>query len=108
MDPQTVINMRRRTVRLEREGDYWTKAEKEALRRLFNEGVGITEMASILQRTEPAIIQQIENMDLYERKKNPIRRKSHTKSPGYLCNKCVYCQTCFATRKHCTQIKEEA
>lgn len=108
MDPQTVINMRRRTVRLEREGDYWTKEEKEALRRLFNEGVDITEMASILQRTEPAIIQQIENMDLYERKKNPIRRKSHTKGPGCLCKKCVHCKTCQAVRERCPQFKEEA
>ena len=38
---------------------------------MFLEGVGITEMAVILQRSETAIIQQIEKMNLYDRKLYP-------------------------------------
>ena len=66
---ESVKNMRNRTVRLDREGDYWTADEKETLVRKFNEGEGITAMALELQRTESAVIQQIEAMDLFGRKK---------------------------------------
>lgn len=83
-----VISMRSRTVRLDREGDYWTEEEKEQLVKLFREGEGITAIAIRLQRTEPAIMQQIEKMDLYRRKETPVRRKSTPKPPACLCDTC--------------------
>ena len=54
--------MRNRTVRMDREGDYWTEEEKVQLVKLFREGEVITAIAIRLQRTEPAIMQQIEKM----------------------------------------------
>ena len=56
---EAVTSMRNRTVRMDREGDYWTEEEKEQLVKLFREGEGITAIAIRLQRTEPAIMQQI-------------------------------------------------
>ena len=85
---ETVRNMRNRTARMEREGDYWTDDEKQELVRLFNSGVGITESAVRLQRTEPAVGQQIEKMDLYQRKDNPKRRRNTFKEPECLCSTC--------------------
>jgi len=85
---EAVKSMRNRTVRMDREGDYWTEEEKEQLLKLFREGEGITAIAIKLQRTEPAIMQQIEKMDLYRRKEAPIRRKSDLKSPACLCDNC--------------------
>lgn len=73
--PETVKSMRRRTTRLEREGDYWTREEQETLVRSFDSGVGITEMATQFQRSEPAVMQQIEKLDLYQRKDNPRLRQ---------------------------------
>ena len=35
LETEGVISMRQRTVRLDREGDYWTEAEKEKLVQLF-------------------------------------------------------------------------
>lgn len=84
---QTIKNMRQRTTRLEREGDYWTDEEKRQLRIMFEQGIGITEMAVRLQRSEPAIYQQIEKMDLYGRKTKP-KRKTKQKEPSCLCNRC--------------------
>lgn len=72
----TVKNMRKSAVRLERQGDYWSEEDKENLSKMFFEGVGITEMAVILQRSETAIIQQIEKMNLYDRRLYPARQKS--------------------------------
>ena len=81
-------NMRNRTANLERAGDYWTEDEKSQLRELFERGVGLSEIAIRLQRTEPAVNQQTEKMDLYRRGSNPCRRKSEPKTPVCLCDTC--------------------
>lgn len=85
---EAVKSMRNRTVRMDREGDYWTEEEKEQLVKLFREGEGITAIAMRLQRTEPAIMQQIEKMDLFRCKEVPVRRKSDPKPPACLCDNC--------------------
>ena len=81
-------NMRNRTAKLERAGDYWSEDEKTQLRELFEYGVGLSEIAIRLQRTEPAVSQQTEKMDLYGRGSNPCRRKSEPKAPVCLCDTC--------------------
>ena len=97
---ETLKRMRMRTNRLEREGDYWTEEEKKELAAQFTAGISVTKIAVLLQRTEPAVFQQIEKMDLYGRKKRPQRRKSRPKPATCLCptcmltpNDCVRCET---------------
>ena len=85
----TVKNMRKSAVRLERQGDYWSEEDKENLSKMFLEGVGITEMAVILQRSETAIIQQIEKMNLYGRRLYPARQKNCSEQPKCLCDNCM-------------------
>lgn len=85
---ETVKSMRNRTTRLEREGDYWTQEEREKLVVLFDSGEGITDIAVQLQRTEPAVFQQIEKLDLYKRKENPVRHRDQFKPRGCLCDRC--------------------
>jgi len=86
---EMIKSLRNRTVRLEHEGDYWTAEENERLKRMFSDNIGISEISLTLQRTEPAVMQQIEKLDLYGRKANPKRRKKHK---GYKCpcDKCKY------------------
>lgn len=103
---ETVINMRNRTLRMTHEGDYWTQEEHEQLVRLFNEGVGITEIAIRLQRTEPAVAQQIEGLDLYQRKANPKRRKSVPQEPECLCSGCQLCEALCPRCKGCPAAQE--
>ena len=100
---ESVINMRNRTVRLDREGDYWTAEEKEALVQKFNEGEGITAMALDLQRTESAVIQQIEALDLFGRKK----KNPPPKQPRCLCSNCILGPTLCPRREHCPKLQEE-
>ena len=45
---ETVIAMRNREIRLNREGEYWTDEEKEQLRTMFEAGFGITKIAYII------------------------------------------------------------
>lgn len=85
---ESIRNLRKRGSRMEREGDYWDQDEKERLEEMFEDGVGISEMAIRLQRTEPAVIQQIEKLDLYHRKDHPIRRRPPAKTCQCLCSNC--------------------
>ena len=86
---EAVINMRRSPALLERRGDYWSEEDKENLSKMFLEGVGITEMAVILQRSETAIIQQIEKMNLYDRRLYPARQKNCSEQSKCLCGTCM-------------------
>ena len=104
---ESVMNMRKRTVRLDREGDYWTDEEKEQLVKLFREGEGITAIAIKLQRSEPAIMQQIEKIDLYRRKEAPVRRKSDPKPPACLCDNCKLDPASCPHRGACQQPVED-
>lgn len=100
---ESVKNMRNRTVRLDRQGDYWTADEKETLARKFREGEGITAMALELQRTESAVIQQIEAMDLFGRKKkNPT-----PKQPCCLCANCKLDPAACPHQGRCPKLQEE-
>ena len=102
---ETIINMRKRTTRLEHEGDYWNEDEKEKLRQLFEQGVGITEISIQLQRTEPAVCQQIEKLDLYGRRDSPMRRRKK-KTPSCLCERCE-CPGCSCPRYlQCQKMRE--
>lgn len=107
LDTNYVTSMRNRTVRLDRKGDYWTEEERENLKLDFACGAGITEMAIKFQRTEPAIIQQIEKMDLYNRKNAPSRRKSAPKEAVCLCSMCVMDPSRCPMKATCPRLKEE-
>lgn len=98
--------LRQRMAHLDREGGYWSDSDRELLTSMFEEGYGITEIAIILQRTEPAVVQQIEKMDLYHRKEHPVRRKAKPKPPACLCGDCQLdpescrrCMACSATQE---------
>lgn len=105
---ETVKAMRNRTTRLEHEGDYWSEEEKEWLARLFEQGVGISEIAVLLQRTEPAVIQQIEKMDLYQRREYPARRRNEAKSHVCLCKNCKLERSCCPRCNQYLAAKEDA
>lgn len=83
--------MRQRTKQLEREGFYWTDDEKQQLKTLFYENIGITDIALILQRTEVAVMQQIQLLNLYEKVRRTAAAKRHL---DCLCHRCRNKTTC--------------
>lgn len=85
---ESVRNLRNHVGQLEREGDYWSDEERDRLKMMFNMGVGITEISIRLQRTEPAVFQQIEKLDLYQRKEWPRRRRAVPKACECRCAVC--------------------
>ena len=102
---ERIKNMRERTSRLEREGDYWTKEEIGTLVHDFNNGIGITEMADQFRRSEPAVLQQIEKMDLYRRKDHP-RRRRNSKRGRCLCDRCRLDSASCPHRMDCLKERE--
>ena len=98
--------MRKRTTRLEREGDFWTQEEREKLTRLFDSGAGLTDIAIQLQRTEPAVYQQAEKLDLYRRKEKPARHRNDVLSSSCLCDRCRLDVTSCPRRMDCVKEQE--
>ena len=103
---ESVHSMRNQTLRADRAGDYWTDDEKNRLRILVGSGVGITEIALELGRTEPAVYQQIEKLDLYGRKQNPQRQRNGKKPPECLCGRCGNDPALCLLREQCSVAKE--
>ena len=92
MSPEIEREMIRRhrngTIRFDHEGEFWRDDEKRTVKMMFEEGYGISEIAFAVGRSEPAVMQQIEKMDLYQRTLNPKRHKSPPKAPTCLCDSC--------------------
>lgn len=86
---EAVRNMRHSPASLERRGECWSEEDKGKLSEMFFDNVGITEMAVILQRSETAIMQQIEKQDLYGRRLYPARQKNCSEQPKCLCDNCM-------------------
>lgn len=78
---------------------YWSQEEKELLAKMFNEQVGITEMAVHFERTEKAIINQLDKLNLYDRV-----RASNKHKAGCLCSECARYAECKEKGKLCTQV----
>ena len=102
---QQLQKLRNRMIRPEREGEYWTENEVATLTRKFCEGCGISEIAVALHRSEPAIMQQIEKLDLFDRKENP-RRQRVARQLNCLCGRCGNDPALCPLRKQCTAKKE--
>lgn len=104
---EAVKNMRNRTTRMEREGDYWSPEERNQLEHLFHTGIGITAIAIQLQRTEPAVAQQIEKQDLYQRSLYRQRRRSSRERCGCLCGRCSVDPECCPYRAALAEGQED-
>ena len=83
---QSVLIMRSKGEKLDREGEYWSDEERGFLQSLFDSGTGITAIAIILQRTELAVIQQAQLMDLFTPPHK--KRKYSPRQPKCLCCNC--------------------
>lgn len=84
----------------DRAGEYWNKDEHKQLVDLFLDGVGLSEIALQLQRTEQAVVQRLLVAGLLTPPQNR-REKKEPKLTDCLCPKCPY-KDC----KHCPQQKE--
>ena len=66
--------------------DYWGKENDKELKRRYNEGYGISEMALEMGRTENSISKRIKDLKLDAKRNNTKSKKS--RPTGCLCNRC--------------------
>lgn len=84
---EKTIKMRTGELTMLQDKERWSDADREILRREYYLGTPINEIAIMLERSESAIHQQIEQLGLCVRNTAP-RRKSIVKEPECLCKYC--------------------
>lgn len=105
--------LRSNSVRPEREGQYWSDEEKKKLEREFYDGMGYSEMALRHHRSETAITNMIESLDLHHRKENPKRHKQPRKTSKFpkpsmcLSDACPYYREGYELPGKCRKCKED-
>lgn len=83
------IRMRNGEIQMPRDREYWTEEDRSTLRREYESGTSINEIALMLERSESAIYQQIERLNLCVRNPFSSRKKSvTTKEYDCLCKRC--------------------
>lgn len=102
---QKIIAMRSGELVLNRESQCWTDDERKRLKRYFESGEGITDIAIMLERSETAILQQIEHMKLRERNIATSRRSSKGNVPSECL--CKYCERDPALCPRCKDYKKK-
>ncbi len=81
----------------ERAGEYWGNDEREKLIDLFCSGVGISQIALELQRSEMAVIQQLITSKLLT---SPgTQRSRRPPKPHCLCENCQLCGSCHRCKE---------
>lgn len=70
------------------DGWYWSSEDEENLKTMFATGIGVSQIAIELQRSELAVMQEIEKLDLYERKEHPKRHRRPRATKGFDCHYC--------------------
>lgn len=84
---EKTIKMRTGELTMLQDKERWSDADRETLRREYYLGTPINEIAIMLERSESAIHQQIEQQGLCMRNTTP-RKKSIAKETECLCKYC--------------------
>ena len=104
---EAVRTVRRSPASLERRGECWSEEDKGKLSEMFFDNVGITEIAIILQRSESAVMQQIEKQDLYLRKQYPCRQKNCSTPAKCLCDTWIVDLALCPLHSTCRNVRED-
>ena len=86
MTRKDIISMRNGGSTMNNNNQYWSEEARNQLDRLFHEGHGITEIAYLLERTEPAIVQMLMKEGYFQHEVKTRNRIG--RSDKCICNKC--------------------
>ena len=89
----------------ERSGEYWSKEDIQLLKRLYcQDGIGISEIALLLKRSEGAVCQQLTKMGLLTPQGRHRTRKKKADETTELAGRCL-CPHC--SEKTCQNCGKE-
>lgn len=100
---KTLRDMRSGVITMDREKEIWTADEQQRLIELFQEGIGVSELAVRLRRSERAISKRIEQLRLYGQKRP--RRECTKQLKGCLCPNCSIQNDCAYRNEESADIK---
>lgn len=96
---ERLLQMRDGRYRPERAGSSWGDEEREDLQFYYLKGMGISEIALLLNRGEMAVVQQLMATELLT---SPGLRRSRTpKVPKCLCDQCSFRDQCPKNQSGC-------
>lgn len=100
----TLIAMRTRGEGIEKDGQYWTEEDRNLLIEGHADGMGISELAILLSRSESAVIQQMYRERLMVTPETKKRnRKPKPELPS--CEICELKDECVKLREKCPRLK---
>lgn len=94
---KAIRDMRAGVASIDRRKEYWRDDEDHKLGELFREGLGISELAVLFQRSERAIMKRIDYLRLYRRVRPARECKKQLK--GCLCPDCACQNNCIKQSK---------
>ena len=91
---EQVIALRRGDASAGLRKDYWSDDDREMLKKKYQDGDGITELALVFRRTETAIFTQLSALRMFKESRAPRRKKLDC-----LCPKCELYPDCAKCRE---------
>lgn len=98
MDKEKIVAMRTFGKGLDNDGAYWSTADKRQLEEAFDTGVGITTIALLLGRSEPAIVQQLAKAQKFQAETQ--KRRCRKDDVMCCCGKCSLREKCRFSPKN--------
>ena len=92
MFQEKIIAMRTSGAGLENDGLMWTDADRKTIAELFHNGIGITEIALKVKRSEPAVMQQLVKDKFFQNETKSRTRAKREQS--CLCPNCAQYESC--------------
>ena len=101
---EKLIAMRTKGEGMENDGQFWTEEDRTRLIEEHTDGMGISELAILLSRSESAVIQQMYREGLMVTPETKKRtRVPKQKPPG--CERCEVKEDCAKLREKCPILK---
>ena len=99
---ETIIGMRTGIIKPEHENLYWSEFDNTVLISNFNNGIGISELAVLLNRSEQAVYQRLRALGFFEiyckhrHREKKMEEKCMYDENSCLCNHCklIYTDKC--------------
>lgn len=103
-----IIEMRTLGKGLDNDGQFWSEKNRKLLEEYFLNGIGITQIAILMKRSEPAIVQQLIRQGLFN---NETKKRNRVKGcpKKCICEKCENYEVCpYSPKNRNTESGKEA
>lgn len=102
MSIDDVMKMRQYGIGLDRNGNYWSDQERTQVKEEYYSGIDISHIALIHQRSELAIVKQLDNIGAFRTQGG---RRTRKEKPRCICYRCDFKHECIVTPDKCGNVQ---